>query len=198
MGINKVIFGNTPLVDLSGITLSQASELANGITAIDRTGTLLTGTASGGSSYTLIASQEYTVNTTSTTATNLTPTIKLGSDYYTKDKIIYVRIRDKAGKRNGYFLGSDVWFANYYKANGATTTLQNASRMMYYVNTDGTFGIYPAATTTGYGVYAFSISSAGTLTIRSRYHATYSQTLNGTYLAEVYTLDWPGNTSVFA
>lgn len=46
--INKVIFGNTTLIDLTDSTLNDPSQLANGVTAYDRTGTKITGTASGG------------------------------------------------------------------------------------------------------------------------------------------------------
>lgn len=46
--INKVIFGNTTLIDLTDSTLSSASQLESGVTAYDRSGTKITGTASGG------------------------------------------------------------------------------------------------------------------------------------------------------
>ena len=48
MGINRVVFGNSALLDLSTVTLSQASDLMSGVTALDKTGTLLTGTGGGG------------------------------------------------------------------------------------------------------------------------------------------------------
>lgn len=47
MGINKVQYGNTVLIDLTNTTVS-ADKLMQGYTAIDRTGTLITGTATGG------------------------------------------------------------------------------------------------------------------------------------------------------
>ena len=48
MGINKVVYGNTTLIDLTDSTLASAGQLSQGITAYDRTGTKITGTASGG------------------------------------------------------------------------------------------------------------------------------------------------------
>lgn len=48
--INKVVFGTTTLIDLTDSTLSDPSQLAQGVTAYDRTGTKITGTASGGGS----------------------------------------------------------------------------------------------------------------------------------------------------
>lgn len=46
--INKVVFGNTTLIDLTDSTLNDPSQLASGVTAYDRTGTKITGTGSGG------------------------------------------------------------------------------------------------------------------------------------------------------
>lgn len=46
--INKVVYGNTTLIDLTDSTLSSASQLESGVTAYDRSGTKITGTASGG------------------------------------------------------------------------------------------------------------------------------------------------------
>ena len=43
-----------------------------------------------------------TANTDSTTATNLT-TITIPSDIYVDTKILYVKVRDNAGPREGYF-----------------------------------------------------------------------------------------------
>ena len=47
--INKVVYGNTTIIDLTDSTLSSADQLMQGVTAYDRSGTLLTGTATGGS-----------------------------------------------------------------------------------------------------------------------------------------------------
>ena len=48
MGINKVIYDGATLIDLTDTTVTAAT-LMQGYTAYDRTGTLVTGTASGGS-----------------------------------------------------------------------------------------------------------------------------------------------------
>ena len=42
--INKVVFGNQTLIDLTTDTLSSTSQLASGVTAHDRTGAVITGT----------------------------------------------------------------------------------------------------------------------------------------------------------
>lgn len=165
---------------------AAASDIASGKLAYVN-GSLITGTASGGggTGWTKISSTELTVNTTSTSAASA-GTIALGSSAYTKDKIIYVRIRDKSGKRNGYFYGSDTYFMNYWKANGATTTLSVVAQCLYRYNNDAL-----AATAGAYGVYGYSINSSGTLTIRRRYNSTNTLTINSTYTIDVYTIDPP-------
>lgn len=47
MGINKVQYGNTTLIDLTADTVT-ADKLMQGYTAHDRTGALITGAATGG------------------------------------------------------------------------------------------------------------------------------------------------------
>lgn len=148
---------------------------------------------SGGSSpWTLIESKEITVSTTSTSAATAA-TIQCGSSIYTKDKIIWVHVRDKAGARAGYFYGADSYFANVYKANGATNTFNAPACQVIRYTTSSAF----AATSGQYGVYGYSISSAGALIVRRRYNSNYSLTINGTYIVSVYTLDLPDNLKLF-
>jgi len=45
MAINKVVYGDTPLIDLTQTTLLNGDELVNGVTALNRSGELVTGTA---------------------------------------------------------------------------------------------------------------------------------------------------------
>lgn len=47
MPINKVVFGNTTVINLTDSTLTQANQLVNGVTAYDRSGTKITGTYEG-------------------------------------------------------------------------------------------------------------------------------------------------------
>lgn len=177
--------GMAPFTDVSDTT-AAASDVASGKYFYTAEGERTQGTSSGGgSSFTKIASKEFTVNTTSSTATAV-GTIDLGSQYFTKDKIIYVRVRDKAGKRDGYFYGTDVYFMNFQKANNSSSTLSTYAAVTHrYVN--GVYACYSGY----YGVYGYSINSSGTLTIRRRYNSTYSATINSTYVVDVYAVDPP-------
>lgn len=116
---------------------------------------------------------------------------------YTKDKIIYVRIRDKAGKRNGYFVGSDCFFINDKKANDTTNLLSIGMRgtTLYSANNGG-YKISTAGSSTGYGVYARSIKSDGVVQIYTKYSSN-AGSVNGTYHIEVYTLEYPDGISPF-
>lgn len=153
------------------------------------------GGGGGGSSYTLLAKEEFEVSGTSTSKTAVGTISAPGC--WTSDKIIYVRVRDKAGKRDGYFLGTDVYFFNFYPAMGYTFAFS------------GIMGAYTAYKSTGVldsgvrnassiaGVYADSISSNDTINIVYKYNSGSSQTIDGTYVVEVYALDWPGGVSPF-
>lgn len=140
--------------------------------------------------YTLIDSAEYAISNFTTTSATSHSTISLGSSNYTANKIIYVKVRDKAGPRNGYFVGSDAYFFNYYDANSATTTLAVRPIIIFRKSSDGVYTGYAAGSNTGYGVYPYQLTSAGVLSIYKRYSSTYSLTIDGTYVVEVYALDY--------
>ena len=144
--------------------------------------------SSGGvSSYKLLASKEFTVNTSSTTPIDV-GTVAAGAAAYDSSKIIYVRIRDKAGVRDGYFTGSDSWFPNPYQYKSQTIMLNICGRLAIgkgTVSAGSTVGIFP-----------YSIASDGTVTIKAKYSSTYG-TINGTYVVEVYALEWPDKVSPF-
>lgn len=141
--------------------------------------------------YTLLATAEFAVNTTSTTATAV-GTISAGADAVDENSIIVVSVRDKAGKRNGYFFGSDAWFENFQKANGSTSTLTAGGRQGLYVNSSGNF----ASASASYGVYGYSITNAGVVTIRRRYNSSYG-TINGTFVCTVYKVSYPDGKNPF-
>jgi len=149
------------------------------------------GGGGGGSSYTLLGSKEFEVSTTSTTATEIGTLTVEGA--FTSDYIVYVKVRDKAGKRNGYWRGADYFVVNPNAANGNTTTLSGGfAKVGTYVNSSGNF----ATSASDVGVYPYSITSEGKITIRSKYNSSYG-TIDGTYVVEVYALPWPNDDSPF-
>lgn len=146
-----------------------------------------------GSSYVKIGEDEGVVNTDKTAAQTAITLNLTASDLWTSAKIIYVSIRDKAGKRQGYCYGSDSWFINPNPVNNsATTTLATSAQFRYMYDSNG---LWVASTgSTAYGVYAYDITNEGRLRVRSRYNATGSGTINGTFKVEVYALAWADGT----
>ena len=186
--------GTASFVDVTPTT-ATASDVASGKIFYTADGTQTTGTSSGGgaSNWTLLGSTELTVNTTSTQAASA-GTISCGSTAADKDAIIYVRVRDKKGKRAGYFAGSDAFFMNYNKANGSTSAFAVPAVLCYRYTTSSAW----AGTAGQYGVYGYSISNAGVVTIRRRYNSNYSLTINSTYQVDVFKLTYPtGYPAVF-
>lgn len=165
---------------------------------------ILTDSADGYSSVTVnvpgwtkIAETTYSVNTTATSAGTVA-TMATGSNaLWTSDKWVYVRIRDTAGKRNGYFYGSDQYFYNINPANNVTATSTTTAIRMYIRYTDDAFSVTAATGSSGYGVWADTLYSDGRVRIRRRYNSTNSLTINGTFKVEVYLLDSAGNVSIF-
>ena len=137
-----------------------------------------------------IGEKDIYVSTTS--SSQLLHTTLTLDDIWDDSEIIYIRIRDKAGKRGGYFLGTDTFFINYKSANGDTSELTDAGRLTYTYN-----GTYAETTGTSYGVYPTSIRPNGSVRICSRYNAGYSRRINGTYKIEVYKLKYPNQVSPF-
>lgn len=150
---------------------------------------------STGSSWKLLGSTQVTTSSTSTTATSI-GTITL-PEAWDANRIILVRVRDQAGKRAGYFYGSDAFFMNYQAASGGTSTITYAGRLIHRYTTGGQYVSYVGATDTGYGVYGYSISSAGVVSIYRRYNSNYSLTINGTYTVEVWALDYVPSGNIY-
>ena len=190
---NQTIASGTYLTGtqtISGDVNLVASNIKKDISIFNVTGTYEGG--SSGSSYTLLASEDFTVSTSSTTATSV-GTITIDSSAYTSAKIIYIKVRDKAGARNGYFVGSDTYIFNPYPANGETVAFTVAARIIHRRNSSGGYQTYTAGSSTGYGVYGYQVTTSGDVIIYRRYNSTYSLTINGTYRVEVYALDYAPN-----
>lgn len=149
----------------------------------------------GGSNWTLIASKEYTVNTSSTSETSL-GTIEIPLSYYDKNNIFWVHVRDKAGKRNGYFYGSEsIWFL-VSLANGSKTAITTSPGFTTSISSTGA---YSTQTSKG-GVYSGRIDFADdnhTITMHFKYNSSISKTIDGTYKCDVYVLTLPTGMTMF-
>lgn len=196
MAFSKIIYNGTTLMDVTGDTVT-ASVLNSGYTAHDASGTQITGTGSGGgggSSWTLLASTETTQNITTTS--NQSIGLSLTADgAWNAYKLLYVRIRDKAGKRSGYYLGSDIFFM---PAEALTSATVSYNAITFTYKWDGASYVVNK-NTTGYGITVYSVSdtSGGRVTFYGRYSSTYSGTIDGTYKIEVYSLAYPDGISPF-
>jgi len=192
----------TPLTD----SINALTAYANGVTGAsdttlsDAVHTLASGYGGGGtSSWTKVAETSYQITYSATGASTHATWATGHSEIWTSEKIVYIRIRDTAGKRNGYFYGSDTFFMNMYPANGTTPT--NTSNGIitnsWNVSSNGIYGQRYGYGATGYGVAAGMVYPDGKIDIRKRYNSTYSLTIDGTYKVEVYLLDPAGDVPIF-
>ena len=188
-------------------TTAVAADVAAGRVFYGANGSRLTGSQQVITpSYTLLATKEIAYSTTATTAESA-GSLSVASGAWTSGSMIYVRVRDKAGKRAGYWYGSDAFFQNIYPANGVTTSkLSNRAVFTYALKSpDETFAfnVVGGNGNASYGVYAQSItlgdrtSGQCTIELYGRYSSSYG-TISGTYVVEVYALNWPGGISPFA
>lgn len=186
---NGKMMDSDVLLQYTSIPIDETTAVAADVTAgkyfFDALGQKTLGTAPV--VYEFLGQQDYTVSTTSTAASSVGSFTVEGA--YTDSAIIYVKIRDKAGPRNGYFTGSDCFFINNWPRTSTTTqTIQNGGRLITRKDTNGYFQVYSAGGTSGYGVYCYSIGDGGNIAIYRRYNSSYSLTINGTYNVQVYKL----------
>lgn len=191
---NSYTAGDEGKVVSNGALVAQSSDTVTANDTYDTTliNSLTVNVSGGASPWTLVTEQDEAISTTSTTETTAA-TIECGSSICTKDKIVWVHIRDKAGKREGYFYGTDAFFINIDKANNDTSVPFNKPAALSLRYGSSIYSGYAGM----YGVYGYSISSTGQLIIKSRYNSTNSKTIDGTYSIKVYTLDLPAGTTLF-
>ena len=195
--------GGVARFDDASITTATASDVLQGKLFLSADGTITEGTNSGGgsggdSAWTKVAETSYQVSTTSTSATTVATWATGHSEIWTGSKWVYVRTRDTAGKRSGYFYGSDQFFYNSSLANGEASPTYISTALRISLRYSGTT-IKPASTTDhyGYGVWADYLYPDGRIRIRQRYNSSYSLTVDGTYKVEVYLLDPAGGVPIF-
>ena len=122
---------------------------------------------------------------------------------WTSNSMIFVRIRDTAGRRDGYFYGSDSIMFNSVPGNSLTSTEVYAFGGNTYRYESGmlfsSVALYrgSASAPNGYGVYPTRWYSDGRIQISARYNSSDTKTINGTFKVEVYSLSWPDGKSPF-
>lgn len=189
--INAISDGGSTLITKSitaNGTYSASDDSADGYSEVT-----VNVPSSGASSWTKVAETSYQVSTTSTSAATVATWETGHSELWTSSKWVYVRVRDTAGKRAGYFYGSDQFLQFTGTGSSATTWGRFYSRY----TTSGSFGLIATYGTTGYGVYADTLYSDGRIRIRQRYSSGNSLTIDGTYKVEVYLLDPPTGAPIF-
>lgn len=191
-----------------------ASELASGNKSITQNGdnidvvgysTVSVDVQSGGGSdYTYIGSTEFTVSTSSTTAIEVGTFQTGNTSIWTSSKMVYIKIRDKAGIRASHLYGGDYFIFNTSPGNGMTATSAYLFFGTMYIRNTANLVPYPMQRTSGlpqgYGVYPYTINSDGDIKIYARYSTSSSnptQTIDGTFVVEVYTLKYPNDITPF-
>ena len=183
----STITGNTMTITAGSLTTGTLTITTNGTHNV----TNYESATVSVSQWKLIASTAVTTATTTTTATSILSWATGKTELWNKAKIVYIRVRDSQGTRNNYFVGSDTFAINYQHANSSTTALSVLGRAMHRCSSAGAYTTYWAGSTTGYGIYPYSITNAGVVNIYRRYSSSYSLTIDGTYNIQVFTLDWP-------
>lgn len=194
----------------TAVTVS-ASELVSGSQTITENGTVdVTNLASvdvavessGGSSYTLIYSTTMSVSTSSTSAVTLNSVETGDTSIWTSSQMVYVKVRDTAGPRNGYFYGTDCMFTINAPAMGlSATTNYLMFGQIYRANAAGVYSPVSinrttlSASASGYGVYPTIVNSNGSIEMNARYDSSRTGTIDGTFSVEVYLLGWPNDES---
>lgn len=169
-----------------GVTVSDSAK-------IDTYASLIDSIPTGSSAWNKIYETTVTANITSTSSTSVTILNTGDSSLYTSSKFVWVRIRDTAGKRQGYFYGSDNFMANYYPINGLTNNTGVFTGYRYNFTPIGKFGY----TTSTYGLWPSYLTKDGDISISGRYHSTNSYTIDGTYKIEVFLLEPADETPVY-
>lgn len=166
------------------------------------------GAISGGgiSPWTHLAHAEYDVSTTSTSWKTV-GTMSVGHKALNAAQFLYIRVRDKAGVRPGYYAGSDTLIPNMIATSYSGISMRFAPSYYAY-QVEGATGWLMGASlyTSANGITPYSFSKKyvnGALDgydiqFRAKYSSTYG-TIDGTYTVDVFSLAFPeGYPTVFS
>ena len=189
MAVNKIVYGNTTLLDLTDTT-ATASDVASGKYFYTNAGVRTQGTASGGggsSNFVLLGTKSLgTISTSSTTDTDTGQTIVVTgwNDY---DLLVCeCSVNTKTNNRHAESTRL-AWLtasSNVTTKNGCTFATATHNTKLSSSGTATT-----RSNTTPYGVYAKAGTISGsnlTITIYQRYNSTQTGTINGSYTMRVY------------
>lgn len=140
----------------------------------------------GGSAWTKIFDDEITLSTTDTTAT-LVKSYDV-SDYIGSSTLIYVKIRDKAGKRTLHFYGTDAYVT---EPDGIGLPMGRIAQTWIRQNDSNASILNSAHRDDTYGIFAWNVDVDKQLNIYSRYNSDLSRTIDGDYTIEIFTIDFP-------
>lgn len=150
----------------------------------------------GGSSWTKVCEKTYeNVIGTGTSITEIEVWDTGHPELWTSDKIVYIRVRDTSGARDGYFYGSDRFSINSVPAIGDTSSTSISTISGFTIKYDDYYKY--TVWTTAYGVYPEKIMSDGKIRMVKRFNSQYSSTIDGNYKVEVFLLDTPNGLSLF-
>lgn len=203
MGINKVNYGTTTLIDISNDTVT-ADKLMQGYTAHDNTGALIIGTATGGSGsgavwqdaqgYVHLSDEgDIELQTKTVTPTESAQTVTADAGYYALDKV-------NVGAISSSYVGSSITrrSSSDLTASGATVTVPSGyySAQTSKAVSSGSAGtptaskgtvsnhaisVTPSVTnTTGYITGGTKTGSAVSVSASELVSGTYSVTSSGT------------------
>ena len=125
-------------------------------------------------------------------------TIQLPASAWTKDKMLFVKIRYLGITSSSIFLGSDSILSNQYIKAGSTADNNTFLKAAYFI--DGSIRWVVAKTSSSanklQGVTAGPLSSNGLLSLKAMAGSGIGL-INGRYKVDVYELDWPDDSSPY-
>lgn len=187
-GLSKVTVGAIPSQYIIPTGTKSITANGTGIDVAQYAAVDVAVPSSGGSSYTLIHSEEIEDSYSSASAVKIKD-IDLSSVLPDDDVLLCVLIKDKAGPRNGCFWGSMCFIGLMPDSTGNRTS----ANLCYGIYRNVWTQAGGSGSSGSYGIYA-SIMNNGTkeLSIYHKYSSSYG-TIDGTYTIEVYLLDYaPG------
>lgn len=178
--------GTVTFTDVSDTT-AAASDVASGKYFYTASGIYTAGTASGGSSFPLLATSNLgTLSTTSTSATNTNKTMTV-TGYNDYDMLIVVVSTDTHTNSRHLATQSFVILTGTSNINTKNTYSVAGNKWNAKLGSSGT--VSTRQSTTAYGIYVYSASvssSTMTLSFYYRYNNNNTGTINGNYTARVY------------